>query len=80
MTDWCPAGGRSEWDIVPLEETLSFSDNTLQTVTVQIRNDTFFEGNETFLAVLFVNDSVEKGVKLSPGNASITIVNDDSKF
>ena len=80
MTDWCPAGGRSEWDIVPLEETLSFSDNTLQTVTVQIRNDALFEGHETFFAVLSVNDSVEKGVKLSPSNASITIVNDDSKF
>ena len=80
MTDLYPAGSKNERDFEPIEQTFLFSDTTSKTVTVTIYDDKHFEEDETFFAILSVDDSIKKAVMFSPNNATFTILNDDSKF
>ena len=66
-------------DFLPLNRILTFnSDISRTTINVTLLNDNIVEGDEDFLARLEV-PSTEMDVVLSKDNATITILDDNSK-
>ena len=66
-------------DLTPISrQTLTFSNQTHEVVTVLITPDVKLEMDEQFFARLSVS-GIETGVVLAPSEAQITIVNDDGE-
>ena len=66
-----------ESDIVPIvQQSLTFRNNSSQTVSIIVVDDLLLEGNEVFYATL---NTTDLDIKISPSVVQIIIKNDDGK-